>query len=355
MKLPTFFLLFLTNICIAQEYKWFEQDLALKGNISSVGIFLLTTDEKQIPMEFRSFEKTGRELLSKTYYNGRINTHIRHQYSKNQIATELCDYCEDLDKTFAQFSIKENQKYPYMGYVTDDPKRTLKMIKTTDARGNVLFSKTYTVDGYFTGEQRTTYDKNDKVLLEELYDDEGIKQKNYKKYTYNPDGFLKEEIVFENSYERKNIFEYDELGRKVLIKEFQGEYMTERSFEYKTEKDTAKVLMYLKHANDTLPSLYKTEMTFRKGDKKILKSTNITQGIPNFISITEYDTQDNVISRKNYNSQNEFITDISIEYDSKGNWISMHVAQLVKVSHNRGPLTPEWQTKKYIRVIEYLL
>ncbi|MFN3639429.1 MAG: hypothetical protein ACK4UK_00790 [Flavobacterium sp.] len=352
MKLPTFFLLFLTNLCIAQEYKWFEQDLALKGNISSVGIFLLTKDEKQIPMEFRSFEKTGRELLSKTYYNGRINTHIRHQYSKNQIATELCDYCEDLDKTFAKFSIKENQKYPYKGYVTDDPKRTLKMIKTTDAKGNVLISKTYTVDGYFTGEQRTTYDKNDKVLLEELYDDEGKIQKNYKKFKYTPTGLLEEEIVYENSYERKNIFEYDDLGRKVLVKEFQGEYMTERFFEYKTEKDTAKVLMYLKHANDTLPNLYKTEMTFRQGDKKILRSTNITKGIPNFISITEYDARDNVISRKNYNSQNEFITDISIEYDSKGNWISMHVAQLVNVSHNRGPVTPEWQTKKYIRVIE---
>jgi hypothetical protein len=353
MKSFGYLLLFLTNLCIAQEYKWFEQDLALKGNISSEGIFLFITDDKQIPMEFRSYDKTGRELLSKTYYDGRINTLIRHQYSKNQITTELCDYCVDLDKTFAQFSIKENQKYPYKGYVTDDPRRTLKMIKTTDAKGNVLLSKTYTVDGYFTGEQRTTYNQNDMVLLEESFDDEGKKYKNYKKYKYTPTGLLEEEIVFENSYERKNIFEYDELGRKVWVKEFQGEYMIERFFEYRTEKDTAKVLMYLKHANDTLSNLYKTEMTFRQGDKKILKSTNITQGIPNFISITEYDAQDNVISRKNYNAQNEFITDISIEYDSKGNWITMNASQLVKVTHNRGPVTPEWQTKKYIRKIEY--
>jgi hypothetical protein len=349
MKPFGYLLLFLTNLCNAQEYKWFEQDLALKGNISSEEIFLFITDDKQIPMEFRSYDQTGRELLSKTYINGRINTHIRHRYSKNQITTELCDYCEDLDKTFAQFSIKENQKYPYKGYVTDDPKRTLKMIKTTDNKGNVLLSKTYSSEGYFIGEERISYDKNNKILLEETFDDEGIKQKNYKKYTYTPDGLLKEEIVFENSYERKNIFEYDELGRKVLVKEFQGEYMTERSFEYKTEKDTAKVLMYLKYANDTLSNLYKTEMTFRQGDKKILRTTNIMKGIPNFNSITEYDAQDNVISRKNYNAQNEFITNISFEYDSKGNWITMNASQLVKVSHNRGPVTPEWQTKKYIR------
>lgn len=353
MKSFGYLFLFLTNLCIAQEYKWFEQDLALKGNISSEEIFLFITDGKQIPVEFRFYDKTGRELLSKTYYDGRINTHIRHQYSKNQITTELCDYCEDLDKTFAQFSIKENQKYPYKGYVTDDPKRTLKMIKTTDNKGNVLLSKTYSSEGYFIGEERISYDKNNKILLEESYDDEGIKQKNFKKFNYNSKGLLVEETVFENSYERRNSFEYDALGRKLLVKEWQGERLTERSFEYITEKDTTKVLMYLKHFNDTLPKLYRTEITYRQGENKVTKQTDIYKGVPNFVSITEYDAKDNVISRKNFNSKNEFITDLSFEYDSKGNWIVMHFAQLVNVRYNGNPPVPEWQKKTYFRELAY--
>lgn len=351
MKKIVYLFLFLGYFAFSQEYK-LEND-ELKGNIKSLELFIVRNNDIEIPIEIKNYDSKGRILLSKTYYNGRINTTERNQYSKNQIITELCDYCDDLDKEFANFSIKENQKNPYKGYVTAEPRRTFKAIKTTDKNGNVVLSKTYNQEGYLSWETRSTYNKNSNLLLEENFDDEGKKEPEFKKNAYNQKGLLTETVNVMRHYDTKKIYEYDNLGRKIGEKEWQGERFIEFIYEYKKDKDTAKVLKYFKNREDNSFQLGTSELTYFEKEKKITRVTGTYNGKINSIQVLEYDAQNKLTSKKYYNDKNELRTETTLIYDNIGNWVELNDSNLINTSYNGSEPKPEWRTNKYIRKIQY--
>lgn len=343
--------LFLGYFAFSQEYK--IENEKLKGNISSLNLFALENNDVEIPVKINSYDKKGRILVSKIYYNGRINSTERNEYSKNQIVTEICDYCNDLDKIFANFSIKENQKYPYKGYGTNDPKRTLKIIQTTDKKGNIILSKTYSLEGYLLWFKKSTYDKNSNLLLEENYDDDGKKESSYKKNSYNKKGLISEMIVFENDYERKSVFSYDNLDRILTKKEWLQNQITEKSYEYKIEKDTSKVLLFLKNSPEEEKNLIQVDLSYSENDKQIKKEIHYYKDKPNYIKISEFDKNNNLLQIQNFSDQNELRSEIKLLNDKKGNWIHMNYSELIKASYNGSEPKPEWRTRKYVRKIEY--
>lgn len=351
MKKTVYLFLFLGHFAFSQEYKLEKEEL--KGNIKSLELFIVGNNATEIPIEIKNYDTKGRILLSKTYYDGRLNTTERNQYLKNQIITELCDYCTDLDQEFANFSIKENQKNPYSGYATADPRRTFKTIKTTDKKGNVILSKIYNPEGYLNWETKSTYDKNSNLLLEENFNDEGKKEPEFKKNTYNQKGLLVETVNVMRHYDTKKVYEYDQLGQKIGEKEWQGERFNEYVYEYLTEKDTIKLLKYLKNPTDNKLQLRTSEFTYAQKDKKTIKITEIYNGKVNFIKVLEYDSKNNLVTKKQYNDKNELRSDVNLVYDDKGNWIEMSYSNLINTSYNGSEPKPEWRTNKYIRKIQY--
>jgi hypothetical protein len=335
----------------SQEYKIENEEL--KSSVKSLDLFSVSDAKKEIPIELKTFDSKGRISVSKTYYDGRINTTERNQYLNNQIIRELCDYCDDIDKAFANFSIKENQKSPYSGYVTTDPKRTFKSIKTTDKKGNVILSKTYNNEGYLIWETKSTYDRNSNLLLEETFDDEGKKEPEFKKNTYNKKGLLIEATNVMSNFVKKTVYEYDYLNRKKVEKEWHGERFNEYIYEYKKDKDTAKILKYFKNPQDNSLKIRTIEITYFEKDKKIIRITATYNGKINFIQYFEYDTQNKLLSKKYYNGKNELRTETILVYDKMGNWVEMNVSNLINTSYNGSEPKPEWTTNTYIRKIEY--
>lgn len=344
-----FFLTFYNGF--SQEY--ILEDEVLKGKPKSIELTVSSENSNEIPIESKTFDEKGRIILFKKFYNNSIHTQERTKYTKNQIITELCDGCNDLDKEFAEFSIKENQKNPYSGYLTADPRRTFKTIKTTDKKGNVILSNTYNPEGYLIWEKRYTYDKNTNLLSTETFDDEGKKEKEYIKNTYDSKGLLIESINVTDHHETKTAYEYDKQNRKIIEKVWQNKKLNEYKFEYLTIKDTSKVLKYYKNLDDNSFKLGTSEVTYVENNTKIKKVTGIYNGNINYTRFFVYDAQNKLISKTYYNEKNELRTETRIRYDQVGNWIEMNVSNLMNVSYNGGELKPEWRRNKYIRKIQY--
>ena len=339
------------NLAFGQEYKMAPQEL--KGKVKSVETVLLSNNNQQIPQELKSFDRKGRLLESKTYYDGRLNTYERSVFRGNTITTELCDYCDDLDKAFANFSIKENQKDPYSGYLTNDPTRTFKTIKTTDKNGNVVVSKTYNSEGYLNWVTKSAYDKKSNLILKENFDEEGRKMPSYKSSKYNARGLLEEEITFDNNFERKSFYTYDISGRKIAEKVVQADRTTVMLYEYLTEIDTLKVLTYAMILKDKTKNLQKIKQTYTVNGTKTSKETNFYNGKSSNVAFSEFDKNNNLVLSKTYNDKNELRQEIKFVNDAKGNWISMEYGYLVNARYNGSVPKPEWRINKYIRTIEY--
>lgn len=313
---------------------------------------MVNTDEK-VPLEIKNFDNKGRLLESKTFYDGRLNTNERTTYQGKIITTELCDYCSDLDKAFADFSIKENQKNPYAAYATDNPRRTIKTIKTTDKDGNIIVSKSYNSQGYLNSVTKAIFDKKSNLLLKENFEDEGKKTPYFKKNTFNSNGLLEQKITFANRYESKSTYSYDKLDRKIIEKQIQVDRTTEYHFEYGTKKDTTLVLTYYKSGNESKLALKKRELSYLEKDIKITKEINLNHVKILSIDISHFDKKNNLILKKNFNDKNELRSEIKLIYDKKANWIEMEYCYLVNASYNGNEPKPEWRTTTYIRTIVY--
>lgn len=359
----------------SQPYKVENDDL--KGNVQSLELLVSDRYNTDKLVEHKIFDKKGRILMSKIYNVQpiRIKSNERNQYSDNQIITDFCE-CDDLDKAFADFSDKGNQKFPYKGYSTGSPNTTYKHYKTTDKNGNVISSKTYDSKGYFLWETKSTYDKDSNLLLEETFDDEGKKMKDYKKNTYNEKGLLIEKIHITHYLNSKHIFEYDDLDRKIFEKEtLDRRHITETTFkyddlgriisekysgsnsdsefsyEYSTINDTVKVVKFYidSEKNKTIRNI---KTSYNKGNNKITKEEIFDKGEVSSTRISEYDENQNLVSSKFSNSA-KYAVNKEIIYDKKGNWIEQNIFKPVKTSYDGSEPKPEWRTEKYIRKIQY--
>lgn len=327
-----------------------ENDI-LKGSVKSLELFVLRdlpkNDEKLL--EHKTFDEKGRTLISKTFddYSDRIRSNERNQYSDNQIITEICD-CKDLNKAFANFSDKGNQKFPYKGYGTNSPNRTFKHNKITDKNGNIISAKIYNSEGYLTWVTKSTYDEKSNLLLEESFDNEGKKTGNYKKYTYNEKGLITEKIESNNFTENKRIFKYDDLGRIISEKYSDN---SEFVYEYITVQDTIKVVtFYIDPEQNKQLSII--EKSFKKGKNKITEKQFFYKGTLSNSKIFEYDKNKKLISIKLYNvSGYRQVTEFV--YDKKANWVELNFSKLVNTSYKGSTTKSEWKIEKYIRKIQY--
>lgn len=371
MKKIIFLFLLTGYFGYSQEYR-FEND-ELKGDVQFLELLVSDKYNADKLVEYKTFDKKGRILTSKKYDGKYVRENEKNEYFGNQIITEFCDSCKDLDNIFANFSDKGSQKSPYKGYATADPSRINKIIKTTDKKGNVISLKTYSSEGYFLWETKSTYDKNSNLLLEETFDDEGKKRKEYKKNTYNKKGLLTEKMSTNNYTENKYIYEYDNLDRKIFEKQFYGERITEITFkydnlgkiiseknssnseviyEYTTIKDTVKVVKFYVDSERN-KQIRNVKISYKKGENKITEERQFNEkGETSHTRIVENDKNQNLISSKFSNSVG-YAEIKEIIYDKKGNWIELNLSKLVKASYDGSEPKPEWRTEKYIRKIQY--
>ena len=339
----------------SQPYK-FEND-ELKGNVQSLELFILKNNNPEKLVEHKTFDKKGRILTSKTYdFDGKwIRSNERNQYSDNQIITTFCE-CEDLDKAFANFYKKgviknEESSDGIIVYATNNPPiRRHRDYKITDESGNVISSKRYTSEGYFSRETKSTYDKNSNFLLEENFDSQGEKSEYFKKNTYNEKGLLTEKITSEIKF----VFEYDDLERKISEEEWSGnKRVLKISYEYMIAKDTSKVFSFWNSPEED-KYLKNTEFSYFEGNKRIAELTEVNKdGSINFRTVSEYDKNNNLVSKKHYNYKNELRSETKLVYDNNENWIEMNLSKLIKTSYDGSEPKPEWRTEKYIRKIQY--
>jgi len=347
MEKLIFLFLFSGYFGFSQSYK-IEND-ELKGKVKSLELFVSDRYNTDKLLEHKTFDEKGRTLTSKTFYDysDRIRSNERNQYSDNQIIIEICD-CKDLDKAFANFSDKENQKFPYKGYGTNSPNKTFKHYKITDKNGNVISSKTYNSEGYLIWVTKSTYDEKSNLLLEESFDDEGKKTGNYKKNIYNKKGLITEKIESNNFTERKCIFKYDDLGRIISEKYSDN---SEFVYEYSTVQDTIKIVtFYIDPEQNKQISII--ENSYKKGKNKITEEQYFYKGTFSNSKIFEYDKNKNLVSSKQSNSSG-YNKEKQINYDKKGNWVQLNYSKLVNTSYKGATPKPEWKIEKYIRKIQY--
>ncbi|WP_333693311.1 hypothetical protein [Flavobacterium sp.] len=344
-------IVFFGSYGFCQEYKL--ENEVLKGKIKSIELSVSKENTAQTPIEHILFDTKGRIIQSKTFFNQRLHTFERNQYIKNQIVTDLCDYCDDLDKEFAHFSIKENQKNPYTGYATAEPRRTHKTIKTIDKKGNIIRSKTFNSEGYLIWEKRLFYDKNSNLLETETFDDEGKKEPEFLKNTFNTKGLLIESVNVMRHNNLKTIYEYDSQNRKKVEKIWQDNRVMEYHYIYKSTPDTSAVYKYSKNLEDHSLQLRTKELTYYEKGKKIICITETYNNKITFVRVFEYDLQNKLRAKKYYNDKNELRSETFLIYDKKGNWIEMNVSNLINTSYNGSEPKPVWHKNTYYRKIEY--
>lgn len=335
---------------IAQIYN--DENPKLKGKIKSVDLSVTEYRQNEKPFEHQSFDIKGRILLEKKYSDGRLRTEERNEYQPNQIITTFCESCDDFDKVFSKFSIKENQKYPYSGYATNSSSVKRKIYKTTDKKGYVISAKYYNIDGYLISTDKNIYDINSKLVLNETFDDEN-KLTSYRKYVYNKNGLILEDInKNETQPESKSNYSYDNLGRKTFYKNNYANSIYTETYEYSKAKDTAKTQTYSAYDNEE-KKLESIEIAFPKLKNTIKEKQSIVKGkIQNRI-ISEYDENKKLIVQKFYDEKNELIRETHTKYDKTGNWVEINVEETISVRYNNDPPKMELQTIKYLRKIQY--
>jgi len=324
----------------------------LKGKVKSLELFVLkdlSKNDIEKLLEHKTFDEKGRTLTSKTYegHFDRIRSNERNKYLDNQIITEICD-CKDLDKAFANFSDKGNQKFPYKGYGTNSPNKTFKHYKITDKNGNVISLKTYNSEGYLIWVTKSTYDEKSNLLLEESFDDEGKKTGNYKKNTYNKKGLFTEKIESNNFTESKRIFKYDDLGR-IISEKYNDN--SEFAYEYSTVQDTIKVIKFYIDSEQN-KQISTIEKSYKKGKNKITEKQFFVKGTLSNSKTFEYDKNKNLVLIKLYN-ESGYRQETEFVYDKKANWVELNYSKLVNTSYKGGTPKPEWKIEKYIRKIQY--
>lgn len=335
---------------IAQIYN--DENPKLKGKIKSVDLSVTEYRQNEKPLEHQSFDVKGRILVEKKYSDGRLINEERNEYQPNQIITTSCQYCNDFDKTFSRFSIKENQKYPYSGYVTNSPSGGRKVYKKIDSKGNVVSEKSYNTEGYLLFNTKYVYNTTSKITLTETLDDEN-KLTSYRKYVYNKNGLLLEDInKNETQPESKSNYSYDNQGRKTFYKNNYANSIYTETYEYSKAKDTAKTQTYSAYDNEE-KKLKSIEIAFPKLKNTIKEKKSIVKGKIQNRVISEYDENKNLIVQKFYDEKNELIRETHTKYDKTGNWIEINVEETISVRYNNDPPKMELQTIKYLHKIQY--
>ncbi|MCX8533768.1 hypothetical protein [Chryseobacterium luquanense] len=351
MKKLNYLFLLIGFFSSAQNY--IVENEKLKGNVKSIDLFIIEYGNKEKPVELKTFDIKGRPLVVKKYSDGYFRSEERNEYKPNQIITTLCESCGDnFDQYFSKFSIKENQKYPYSGYLTNDPSVKRKIFKTTDKKGNVVLEKYYTEDGYLTSVAKSTYNIQSKLLSRESYDDEN-KLLSSTKNIYNKSNLITEEInKSENRPELKMNYFYDNLGRIKLEKQNYNNSLYETSYDYIKENDTAKILKYSASPPKD-KKLYQIELTYPKQKGKIVEKQNVSDNRVGYRTVYEYDENQKLAVQKYYDDKNELIKESHYTYDKNGNWNEINISETINVIYNNDAPKKENQKKKYIRKIEY--
>ncbi|MFY1048285.1 hypothetical protein [Chryseobacterium sp. GP-SGM7] len=335
----------------AQDYT--SENEKLKGNIKSIYLYIIEYGNKENPVEFKTFDTKGRLLVAKKYNDGYLRREERNEYKPNQIITTLCESCGDnFDSYFSKFSIKENQKYPYSDYLTNDPSVKNKTYKTVDKKGNVVLEKYFTSEGYLTSIAKSTFNANSQLLSRESFDDENKLLSNIKNI-YNKSNLKTEEISkSENRPESKTSYFYDNLGRIKLEKQNYNNSFYETSYEYFKEKDSAKILRYSASPPKD-KKLYQIEKTYPKLKGKVIEKQNVSDNKAGYKTVYEYDENQKLSAQKYYDDKNELIRELHYTYDKNGNWNEINISEMVNVIYNKDAPKKENQKKKYIRKIEY--
>lgn len=324
----------------------------LKGKIKTVESFVIEYGNKEKPVFFQNFDTMGRPLIVKKYNEGYLRSEERNEYKSNQIITTLCESCgNDFDRYFSKFSIKENEKYPDSGFLTNDPSVRQKIYKTVDKSGNIISEKYYTVNGYLTSTIKSSYNPKSKIISSDSYDEEN-KLYSSNKYLYNKSNFLTEEInKNENIPETKKSYLYDHLGRMILEKQNYNNTIYETSFEYIKVNDTTKILRYSSNSKGE-KRLFEIELSYPtlKGETK--EKQNISNNKVVYKTVFQYDLSKNLNSQKYYNDKNELIRESYYTYDKYGNWTEINISETVNVIVNN-TVNKEIQKKQFIRRIQY--
>jgi len=345
--------LFLLIGFFGSSQNYIVENEKLKGNIKSIDLFIIEYGNKEKPVDLRTFDSKGRPLIVKKYNDRYLRSEERNEYLPNQIITTLCESCGDqFDHHFSEFSIKENQKYPYSGYATNDPSVRNKTYKTIDKKGNVSLEKYYTGEGYLTSIAKLTYNANSKLLSRESYDDEN-KLLSSKKYVYNKNNLIIEEVTKRDDQpELKVNYLYDNLGRIILEKQNYNNSLYETSYEYLKVQDTAKILRY-SSSPPKEKKLYQIELTYPKSNGEITEKQNVSNNKVGHKTVYEYDQTKKLILQKYYDDKNDLIRESHYTYDKNGNWIEINISETVHIIYNNDPPKNEIQKKKYIRRIQY--
>lgn len=349
-KIFSFLFCVIGSIGFAQIYN--DENPKLKGKTKSVDLSVIEYRQNEKFLEKQTFDVKGRILVEKKYSDGQLRSEERNEYQPNQIITTTCQSCNDFDKIFSQFSIRENQKYPYSGYVTNSPSGGRKIYKRIDSKGNVVSEKFYSAEGYLLSNTKKVYDKTSKITLTETFDDEN-KLTSYRKYVYNKNGLILEDIN-KNEMQPESIsnYSYDNLGRKTFYKNNYANRIFTETYEYSKVKDTAKTLTYSAYDNEE-KKLKSIEITYPKLKNTIKEKQRIIKDkIQNRI-ISEYDENKRLMVQKFYNEKNELIRETHTKYDTTGNWVEINLEETVSVRYNNDPPKMELQTRKYLRKIEY--
>jgi len=162
-----------------------------------------------------------------------------------------------------------------------------------------------------------------------------------------------EETEFKNDYEKTTNYTYDNFNRKIVEKTSQGKRVNEIFIDYIIEKDSTKVLSFVKQSDNNEKILKKMNISYPFKENNMTKEIYFIKNKPNSTIISEYNKNQKLLSEKIYNSKNELISEKTFSYDKKGNWFELISSNLINKSYNGSEPKPEWEIKNYIRKIEY--
>ena len=302
---------------------------------------------------FQFSEKSETE----TKYDDYSETKTTYKYNKDGFLTEIIEY-DSLDNLENKkvYEYNENGKTLSISEITGSGKLTSKSTYTYDSnnllihekntgdstysnyeytyeyddKGNKVLENYYDEDGELSSAYKYEYDDEGNIIKKAEYDDEGELRRTYE-YTYDDNG-NKTELKYYTGYgygqydgDYKIIYEYDKNG--YLIKE--TKYVAES---YGDKCEYEHIFKYDKNGNITysendgsyffacLENLNISEDQKLSIKYKYDKKGNLTEEVWSagkdkiYRYKYQYDTDNNLISKKEYDSENELTKAISYEY-----------------------------------------
>lgn len=258
----------------------------VSGNIESIEIVRLVDGTEQL-VERTVFDNQNR-IIEKQRKGGNSSTSTEQTFYTDSTAITYkctCENTDELRKSFTPIGYRQADTPNAPSYFA--PNQSKVEITKLDERGNPVEVTYYFEDGYIQSTAKMTYDAENHLLTNDLYDHQGMLF-YYERMRYDERGNMVEKITKSagDAVETKKYYSYDAENNFTEIKSMAGDRLSSHVRYFTQPEDTVRshyIIHLLK--GDTLLD---KQVVLDKNQKEILSKTFGPNGSLASYSTAEY-------------------------------------------------------------------